>query len=375
MIKINKVKILHFEITDTIGGIETFLFNLYEYIDRSRYEFEFITQFDNPAFEKEIISMGGKIHKVHSLKQPLLYCRDIVEIMKNGYDFIHLHKNSAINIFPYILAYSKYDGRIISHAHNTAPTCGGSLKFMHYINRYFLNKFSVYRFACSELAGEWLYGMSRGFDIVKNGIDTDKYSFSLDTRKKLRDVLSIPQNAVVIGHIGRFVEQKNHKRILDIFEEVSKRQSNSYLLLIGKGELMDLIISSTQKSPAKKRILFLGERSDIPDLLSTMDIFLMPSLYEGLPISAIEAQASGLKLFLSDTISKETQLIDDVKWFSLFDDNNRIVNQLIADAEPNQSIFDRLKRNHLVKSSGFDIKSTVSHIDKIYLKLNQRLGN
>lgn len=369
VVKINKMKILHFEITNTIGGIESLLINVYRNIDRNKYEFGFVTQFDNPAFESEINLLGGKIYKIHSYKQPFLYCQDVLKLIGMKYDLIHIHKNSAINILPYVLSYSKYKGKIVSHAHNTAPSNGQYIiNKLHYINRFLLNYLSTYKFACSKLAGVWLYGKKVNFDIVKNGIDTEKYIFDLEARKKIREALLIPQDACVIGHIGRFTKQKNHKKLLEIFKDLIEVKSNIYLLLVGDGELKNEIMKYVEDNKYE-HIFFLGERNDVPKLMSAMDIFIMPSLYEGLPIAAIEAQASGLKLYVSDTISREVQLTDDVKWFSINSDNNTIIKQLIKDTVSIGSVEDRINKNNVIRLSDFSIISTISHVEKIYNKL------
>ena len=355
-----KIKVLHFELSDTIGGIETFVLNVYKYIDREKF------QFDKPVFEDEIIKLGGKVFKVNSLSNPFAYANDVMRVLKNNdYNIFHIHKNSALNIIPFILVRFKYKNGIVSHSHNTFPTTCLYLKPIHYINRIYVNYVSSYKFACSNKAGNWLYG-NNYFEVVMNGIDTERFLFNLSKRDRIRKEFQIPEKSIVYGHVGRFIEQKNHNKLIKIFKNINVMNPSTYLILVGKGELINKIQLLVDRLGISQKVLFLGERSDIQDIYCAMDAFIMPSVYEGLPISAIEAQASGLFTYLSSTISNQAQLTKSVYWYSIEDDDYLIAQMISKKTTLNEFYDNRVLDNYQVKNLNYDIKSTVEHVEKIY---------
>lgn len=364
-----KIKILHFELDNNLGGIESFLLNLYKEIDRNVFQFDFITQSDKPALENDFLELGANIFKISKVKNTLQYKKDILKIMTNGYDIIHVHKNSLANIIPLYCA-NEQKIPVILHSHNTRPSVGKMTYILHQFNKNKAYKIVNEHFACSSEAGKWMYG-NLPYDIVRNGILANRFKFNQLVRSNTRRLLEIPENAFVIGHVGRFTNQKNHEKLIDIFKEILKINKSSYLLLIGEGENKKRIFEESEKLGLLERIKFLGNRNDIPELLMGMDAFVMPSLYEGLPISAVEAQASGLKTFLSDKISKETQLSSVVDWFSIENDSD-IIAKLIIEGSKNK--IDRTDCNNEIIKAGFSMESTAKNIEKTYIRyiMNKR---
>ncbi|WP_276888335.1 glycosyltransferase family 1 protein [Faecalibaculum rodentium] len=357
------VRVIHFQLDSNIGGIETFLLNVYKKIDRNKYHFDFITQSANPAFAKEFKKLGANIYQISSPKKLLSYIRDINQVFDNNYDVIHFHKNSAANIIPIILATKKNLSKIVIHSHNTAPSVLGITSYLHKVNRHYLVNHANYRIACSDLAGKWLFGSKEKYEVIPNGIDINKFKFNNSIRNGMRRSIGIPEDAFVIGHIGRFSSQKNQDFLVKIFHKIKEIRDISVLILIGDGELRGEVEKEVVSLGLEDSVLFLGTRTDIPELLSTMDVFLMPSIYEGLPIVGVEAQASGLSLYLSDTISRELVLSDSVNWFSL-DSNPSDIAKIIARDQINETI--RKQRWLQVVSSGYDIEQTVFKMSDIY---------
>lgn len=358
-----KVRVLHLELDVHMGGIESFLYNLYSQIDRERVQFDFVTRSSRPAMESELRELGAKIYRVSSYKNPLAYMHDLNAVIENGYDVIHIHKNSAAVILPFIVAHKHKNIRVFVHSHNTRPSVSGISKALHMLNKGILWKYSNEHYACSEVAGEWLYGSNKEFTVLKNGIITQKYRYNSDLRDSKRKELNIPNTSFVVGNIGRFTEQKNQKRLVEIFEQILEFNSNSYLLLIGDGNQRKKVEEFCNQKSLNGHIVFLGVRNDIPDLLMAMDAFIMPSLYEGLPIVAIEAQSAGLPLYLSDSISRETEITDAVQWFSLEETNENIAKKI----KINQSTeIERLNRNDKVIEAGFDMQETASYLCEKY---------
>lgn len=358
-----KVKVLHLELDVHMGGIESFLYNLYSQIDREYVQFDFITRSDRPAMELELKKLGANIYQVSSYRKPLAYMHILTAVIENGYNVIHIHKNSAAIILPFIVAHRHKNLRIFVHSHNTRPSVGGLSKVLHTLNKGILWNFSNEHFACSEVAGEWLYGFNKKFTVLKNGIITKDYKYNPYLRDSKREELHIPSDGFVVGNIGRFTEQKNQKRLVEIFEQILKINKNSYLLLIGDGNQRKKVKDYCSKRHLTEHVFFLGVRNDIQGLLMAMDAFIMPSLYEGLPIVAIEAQSTGLPLYLSDTISKETEITDAVQWFSLEESDMNIAKKVKIDQCTEK---DRLNRNSKVIEAGFDMQETANYLCEKY---------
>lgn len=358
-----KINVLHLELDEHLGGIESFLYNLYSEIDRNKVQFDFITRSDNPAKGEEFKKLGANIYKISSYKHSLRYMSELDRVIAEGkYDVVHIHKNSAAVILPFLVTRKHKDIRVFVHSHNTQPSVGGIAFAIHKVNRSFLYKNADEHFACSQVAGEWLYDGNGGFSVLKNGIVTSNYKFDEDKRRNKRQELSISDEAFVLGNVGRFTEQKNQKRLIDIFDVLQKNRHNVYLILVGDGVLRENLELYTNEKKIKN-VKFLGVRSDIPDLMMAMDAFVMPSQYEGLPIVGIEAQAAGLNLYLSNTISKETQLLKSVTWFDLTESNHEIA-KIIKDVTINER--ERILRNNEVKDCGYDIKQTASELLRRY---------
>lgn len=356
-----KIKVLHLELSENMGGIESFLYNLYREIDRDKIQFDFVTRSDKPAMESELRELGAKIYHVSPYRKVVSYMRELDAILRKGYDVIHIHKNSAAIILPFLVARRHKGLKVFVHSHNTSPSQGRITRVLHFLNKPILWKLSDEHFACSKLAGEWLYGQDKDFRIIQNGIVTKKYLFDSHKRERERKELNLPDDSFVVGNIGRFAQQKNHIRLIDIFEQIYNKNNNSYLLLVGDGELKTKIENycNESKKQMSAHVRFLGQRQDVAELLMAMDCFIMPSLYEGLPIAAIEAQASGLPVYLADTISKETEITDAVQWFSLdeldIDIANRV--EMVPDLEGQ-----RIIRNREVYDAGFDISNTSEYL-------------
>lgn len=371
-----KVKVLHIELRKNIGGIERFLLNIYQVIDKENFQFDFITTEVAPSLTSEINKLGGNIYQVKPYKYIFQNRKDIMNVLKNNYDVIHIHKNSASNIIPFILASKAKVPIIIAHSHNTAPsnTLSGIYKYLiislHYINKNRLFTLSDYHLACSTEAGKWLYGNKRkdSFSLVKNGIITENFIYNEEANIKKRKELNISKDSLVIGNIGRFSEQKNHEFLIDIFYQIYKKYNNSYLILVGTGKLQQQIENKVENLGLNNNVFFLGMRKDIADLLNVMDAFVLPSLYEGLPVVGIEAQASGLPLFIADTVSKEVEITEGVTWFSLKDPSDKIaeciIKKTLNDKKQNKKI--RYERNKQVEKAGYNIKQSVKYLSKIY---------
>ena len=311
-----KIKVLQVGGVASFGGIETFQFSLFKNIDREKYCFDFlINNTDNKlVYENDIKELGGKVFYIPSRRQN--YLKRIIffkQILKNNeYDIIHVNYSALVDDL-FLSEAIKTDARVILHSHSSNFT---DSKFWYWVHIYNRNKYlnlNIVRLACSVDAGKWMHCNSlkqNDFTVINNGIDIDSFRFNLNERNELRKKLNVDENTKIIGHIGRFSKEKNHLYIIDIVSEIIKKNKNIKLMLVGDGKLRKEIEEKIKQKSLKEYVLLLGVRQDIANLLSVMDVFLFPSLHEGLGISILEAQASGLKCYISDSIPKEVDLTD-----------------------------------------------------------------
>lgn len=358
------LRVLHFQGRMGKGGAETFMMNAYRNIDRTKIQFDFLI-YDNfedvKPYNKEIHELGGKIYSVpNPNKNILAYIQAVKKLLKEKhFDIVHneIFFGGGLNLF---LAKQAGISKRVAHSHATTDGKGNNFA-INTIRKTFqrmLLKNATDYLACSYEAGIGLYGENQPFIFVPNGIDLESYQNISQSKEEIRSELAIPQNALVIGNIGRFEEQKNHDFLIDIFGKVVEKRSNSHLILIGEGSLEEKIKEKVINLGLQSKVSFLGLRDDIPQLLKSMDVFLMPSLYEGLPISAVEAQAASLKIVLSTEVSKETVLSENVHFVSLEETPEKWADKVLEEPfenNPNEDLF------------LYDMKKTSKQIEKIYL--------
>ena len=227
---------------------------------------------------------------------------------------------------------------------------------------------------CSELAGRWLFG-NKEYDkgniyLLNNAIDLDKFKYNESLRKEKRKELGINDDTLVIGHVGRFVEQKNHRFLIDIFNEIHKKNNNSVLLLAGQGPLMDEIKNKVISLKLEKNVKFLGQRNDIDKLYQAFDVFLLPSLYEGLPVVGVEAQATGLLCELSNDMTKEIKVLDTTRFVSLNTSAEEWATIILDD----YSKFKRHDTTSEITKNNFNIKNETSKLENEYSELLTNMG-
>lgn len=324
-------KILIVGLSYNIGGIETSIMNYYRNIDKSKYQIDFISMFDKLAFEDEILKNNSKVHKITNFKlNPIKYKKELKQILLNeNYDAIHINMLSAANIIPIKVAKKCNIKNIIVHSHNGGTPKGFIRKLLHKINKNYITSNATTFLACSQLAGEWLFGKNVKFDIINNAIDLDSFKYDKIKRNKIRNELNLRDTDFVIGHVGRFFEQKNHSFLIDIFASISKKNPNAKLLLLGDGELRKSIEEKITLNGLNDKVILTGTVSNVNDYYSAMDSFLLPSLFEGLPMVLIEAQTCGLNCFLSNTITIEAKIIDEFYYFSLNDSPKEIARMIL----------------------------------------------
>lgn len=306
------------------GGIEAVVMNYYRNMNWEKVQFDFYLA-ENSAFpqKQELESMGAGIYPIPSYAKVFSYHKVLFKAFKEKeYSVVHAHL-STMSVFALFAAWRAKIPVRICHNHSTAEKGEGKKTILKYLlrplNRIFANEY----FACGKKAAIWMYGKkcveSGKVQVLPNAIETQRYVFDKDACMQLREELGIPLDAIVIGHVGRFTYPKNHERLLEIYKDFSDGRDDVYLLLVGEGELYQQILKKADK--ISKKILFTGSRQDVNKLYSVMDVFCLPSFYEGMPVVAWEAQANGLCCVFSANVSKEAAIMKDCEFLGLAAEN------------------------------------------------------
>lgn len=304
------VRVLHVLGYFDFGGTESLVMNTFRHIDRSQIVFDFVVHSEKEgAFEKEAIELGATIYRVpqYKGKNHLAYkkaWRDFFDTHPD-YDIIHGHVRSTANI--YLAIAESYGLKTIAHSHSISSGSGVS-GFIKNLMQKRIRKTADQFLACSTEAGRWLFGKEvidqSNFHVMNNAIEGQKYLYNEEIRNKWRNELGFDEH-LVIGHLGRFHESKNHMRLLELFHSVHERNPQAKLMLIGDGDLSQQIKEKTEELNLTDHVVFMGSRNDAHELLQAMDVFLFPSKYEGLGIAVVEAQASSLPSVIADTVPSE----------------------------------------------------------------------
>ena len=371
-----KYKILQVGGCSNFGGIETFQMNLLRFIDKSRFQFDFIvTGIGNRLlYEEEIRDYGGKVIYLPSRREHYLKRIKILRrfLSFNKYDAIHINLGIFSDDLFLKEALNANIGLIIVHSHSSGNFLNSFVNgILHYYNRNKYINTKIIRLACSQIAGKWMYCncfKENVFEIVKNGIQTDLFLYSKQYRLLKRGELNIDDNEFVIGHIARFSKEKNYNFILKIFNKFCKICCNSKLLLVGDGLLLDEIQRKVVQMGIDSKVIFTGFRKDTNELLSAMDVFVFPSLSEGLGISVIEAQISGLKVLASDKIPDEACFTNNITRLGITEfDIDSWLSRLVAATQG----YNREMNLSKVKESGYDINCIVKRIEEIYMQYSK----
>ena len=354
------------------GGVESVVMNYYRNIDRNKIQFDFICDNDSTNIPyAEIESLGGKVILIPPYQKVIKYHKELKRVLKDGnYKIVHSHINT-LSVFSLFAAKCAGVPVRIAHSHSTTNKKEKRKNLMKQLLRPFSKVFATDYMCCSELAGRWLFG-DKEYDkgnvyLLNNAINLDKFKYDEVVRREKRKELNIDDDTLVIGHVGRFVEQKNHRFLIDIFNEVHKQNEKSILLLVGQGPLMEEIKEKVKSLGIEDCVKFLGQRNDINELYQAFDVFCLPSLYEGLPVVGVEAQATGLLCLFSDDMTKETKVLESTKFLSLEQNAKEWAEILLKSIEN----FKRKDTTIEFFYNGFDIKKEGNKLIKIYLKIGR----
>lgn len=367
------IRVLQIGMTKNIGGLETYLMQQFDHLDKTKvtYDFVNITSEDEIVFRDKILQIGSHIYGVRSRhSNPIRhYWQWLVllhRIAKN-YKAIVLNSNSITYVFPIFIARFFGIPMRIMHSHNAGfeQKIGFAKKAIMKMNRFLLRWGATDYFACSQLAGKWMFDKKTPFTIIPNAIDCNKFQFNPEVRSEMRKSLNI-ENKFVVGHVGRFTYQKNHGFLIDVFSEIHKINPKAVLLLIGDavGDMSyyENVKQKVEQYSLTECVQFLGMRNDVPLLMQAMDCFALPSRFEGLPVVGIEAQAAGLPCFFSNTITREVGLTGLAHFISLEDPSAKWAEKITA-----VNAVNREKAANQVRLAGYDIESVVQKMQNFYL--------
>lgn len=358
-----KIRVLHVVSNMNCGGAETMIMNIFRNIDCDKFQFDFLCLSPIAGeYEEEILKRGGKIQKVNSSRNIM----KIYKILKEGqYDAIHIH----VMFYSWILLFLSYLANIkvrITHSHSASDLKPNTnlRKIYIKISRILINVFTTNKISCGEKAGHYLFGKNNKFIILNNGIDLEKYSNVTEKEiLELKRSLNIEKDSMIIGHVGGFRVEKNQKYFIDLAKVMKNNKEKFKIILVGNGYTFKDIEEEIQKQNLEEYFILPGKRDDVNIFMNLFDVFMMPSLYEGFPLVVVEALAANNICFLSDKISKETDLMENrVYFFDIEMDKKIIIDKMKKAIKDKKNINTIIKLNEL----GFSSKSMTNKICNIY---------
>ncbi len=362
----NPIKIVHIVCRMEFGGVESVILNYMKQLDKSRFEFHIITQdINDEKCIKSFIDEGFTVHIITHKRKNIV--RNVIQLFKvlrkNRFKIIHSHM-TLTNFYVLLLAMFLGSKVRISHSHNDMHADSKIKSFLYKVLSIVNCTVATHYFACGVDAASFLFGSKNMYTgkvhILNNAIDTEKYSYNVKIRESIRKQLEVEEK-VCVGHVGRFMEQKNQLFLLEIFADYHKENPNSVLLLIGDGELKDKLIKKSRELEISGSVIFTGNVSNVNEYYHAMDIFLLPSHFEGLPVVLVEAQCSGLPCLVSDKVDKRCNFGNEVKFISIDNTNNWVREMKKITALRREDGTNKLRNNH------YSIKDEAKWLENFYI--------
>lgn len=357
-----------------VGGAETMIMKLYRQIDKNEYQMDFALMSAGKSFyEDEISSLGGKIfHITYKSKNPVKCFREIRSIVKeNKYHWVMRSADNAAGAIDLLAAKLGGAKTLVFNSTNSKTYSESKQeKLAHFLFMPLVKTLPTLKIGCSEAANDFLFGKNsvknhKSF-IFHNALEIRDYKYNQKWRNEIRAELGIPNDALVIGNVGRFNRQKNHKFLLAVFSEIFKTHKNAYLALFGTGELKDDILNKAREYGFSKNLIMPGLRSDINKCLSALDVFAFPSLYEGLPNAVVEAEAAGLPCILSDTITREVKLAENVRFLPIDEESTeKWASEIVSNANDRNP-----NAESDLENAGYSIDETADKLVKLIFGTN-----
>lgn len=356
------------------GGQEAFVFEVLKNMNTENLNIDCLTAYHwvNNDYRQLVEKQGGSIYELKLPFQPGKSRMNIAEPFKaflkdHKYDVVHIHSGS-ISVLAIMAAVADEAGvkKVIVHSHSTGEHDSLRHKLLRLAASFSMRKHVDIYCACSKAAAEWKFAQPYADKaiIVKNGIDIERFRFNPLTRNEYRKKLGISDQNFVLGHVGRFSHEKNQRFIVELFQVLQKRLPESKLLLVGDGDDKPMIEQLIHEKNLSGQVILTGNVSNVPDYLQAMDMFILPSLYEGFAIVAMEAQATGLPVLISDTVPRDVKLSDNVAFLSLKENTcEQWINEILR-LQNRQ----RTSNTEQVKQAGYNISNTAEMVRNMYIE-------
>lgn len=361
-----------------VGGVTNMMINIQSHMNRSKVNFDYLVFHDRKEpLEDKVIAMGSRKLIASVDNVPIRPLRRLVRInkirkvcKKNHIEILHYNADSPADMTNIIGAKLGGVKNITVHSHNGGfGTAGLGIKLVSVLLKSLMPLICDNFWACSELAAKFMFPKSvikaGAYEVLPNGIELNKYAYNPDVRRTMRAKLGL-EGKYVIGHAGRFSSQKNHTFLIDIFKKVQEIDPNAILLLFGVGELTEEIKTKVANLEIEDKVIFYGASNEMEKMYQVMDVFVMPSLHEGLPVTGVEAQASGLPCAFSDTITEEVGLLDTCTFLSLNDPVEKWAEIIFS-----YKFLERKSGVQTLLNAHYDIQQTADIISKYYLKVSK----
>ncbi len=351
------------------GGLESVVMNYYRNIDRLQVQFDFLVDSDSTLVpRKEIESLGGRVFVVPPYQHVAASQKELVRLFRReGWQIAHSHMN-ALSVFPLCAAKKAGVPVRIAHSHSTSGRGEYAKNAVKAVLKTQANRYPTHRIACSGLAGDWLFGRGAEYTVMRNAVDLSVFAPDDADRARARRSLGIADGQVLVGHLGRFVDQKNHAFLLEIFKEVLTLRPDAVLALAGEGPLFDATKDKAFDLGIAESVRFLRTRSDAPSLYRAFDVFCLPSLYEGLPMVGVECQASGTPILASDAVTREAAMTSLMEFESLGSSPEAWARHLVAMRGRGFAAGDA------EGLAAFDIKQAAKRLEEFYLTCLEEVG-
>ena len=357
------VRVLHYGLSWNCGGIENALLRYTTHVDRDVFRFDFLCSQDSaPCHRRALSEFGCRFFPIRSRRtSPRGQRRDIEAVIAGcRYDVVHCHLNTLSYVTPVAVALKQKIPTIV-HSRNAGTKSSMVTLALHVINGARLPWQRITKAAVSAAAAQWLFGASTDVHVINNGIEVSRFSFNMERRLAIRSELGLGDH-LVIGHVGAFLEAKNHALIVEVFSALLASRPSAALVLVGGGPGTEAIRNMVASMGLAEHVHFLGPRTDVPDLLSAFDVFLFPSKYEGFPNAVLEAQTSGLPCVVSNRITPEVLLSDHCTVRSLADPVPRWVDAILSAHGP----LDRVAEARIIDRSGFSAQDEAIKLQNLY---------
>lgn len=367
-----KIKVLQFPIANSKGGITHYALENWRWMDKNRFHCDFATMSKHLDFEDEIRATGSDVFYIscYAEENKEIFMEEFKKVLEKGnYNVVHLHTKQWKSFLVEELCKEYHIPKIIVHSHNTEIDTLNSVKrekekLLHEcIKKQFMENMATDFCACSDAAAHFLFGdqiPKQKIKIMPNAIDINKFDYNSKIRKKYREEHGL-ENCFVIGHAGRFAYQKNHEFLINVFAEVSKNVENARLVLLGSGDLFSAIQNQVKKLDMENKVIFLGKRDDIANWYQAIDVFCLPSRFEGLGIVLIEAQTAGLRCITSTEVPPETHITKNITYLPLQQ------SQWVEEILKYKNGYLRKDMKEQIRAAGYSISEAIKDVERLYL--------